>query len=155
MAIFQLFAAFLALGASHAAKPTPSKSSLNVGMLFVNTTQFLDTGAMDLMAMMSTDYIDLVHVPQPMKGQAVKMNIIWISENGGPVDTTAKVNLMMTASQPPPYETPTNNSTCRRLSKTPQNWTSCSFQVATPITNRRLLSAPSSARLQTTHPRLW
>ncbi len=110
MAIFHLFIAFLALGASKAAKPTPSKSSLNVGMLFVNTTQFLDAGAMDLMAMLSTDYIDLVHAPQPIKGQAVKMNILWISENGGPVDTTARVNLMMTASGFSPCGTPTDNS---------------------------------------------
>jgi hypothetical protein len=97
-----IFPALLALASvqattgAEAAEREPSKSALTVGMLFVAKTQFLDTGPMDILAVMSSDYVSMLHVPKRLKDMAIKMNLVWISETGEPVETTSKVKLEMT-----------------------------------------------------------
>jgi hypothetical protein len=79
------------------ASKQPSKSSLAVGILFVNATaQHLDTGPADLIAMMGKKYIGLFHTPKLLADQAVDLNLLWISEDGQPIETTSGAKISMT-----------------------------------------------------------
>jgi hypothetical protein len=90
--------ALCSLSASVSARE-PSKSKLTVGMLFVAPTQFLDTGPIDLISLMSKSYIGGIMAPQPIKAQAIDMDIHYISETGtGTMEMTANARLGMTVS---------------------------------------------------------
>jgi len=78
---------------------TPSKSTLNVGMMFVDMTQYLDTGPIDLLAMMGESYVSAFMLGGKIDEQKLKMNIYYISENGKtPIGTTAGLKILPTTS---------------------------------------------------------
>jgi hypothetical protein len=88
----------LLAGFSNAAK-TPSKSKLNVGMMFVDMTQYLDTGPIDLLAMMGESYVSMLLLNGKIDEQKLKMDMHYISENGKtPIITTAGVKILPTVS---------------------------------------------------------
>lgn len=80
---------------------TPSKSSLDVGMLFLakEGTEYLDTGGIDLLAMLTPEYQTLIGSSKQLQDQAVKMNVHYISETGTlPMPLTGNAKLVMTVS---------------------------------------------------------
>jgi hypothetical protein len=91
---------------SNAAK-TPSKSTLNVGMMFVDMTQYGDTGPADLFAMMGERYVSAFAVGGKIDAQKVKMEIYYLSEDGKtPIQTTAGLSVMPTVRRLKAFETP-------------------------------------------------
>jgi hypothetical protein len=75
----------------------PSKSTLNVGMMFVDMTQYLDTGPVDLLAMMGERYVSAFMLGGKIDSQKLKMEIYYLSDNGrDPIQTTAGLKIMPT-----------------------------------------------------------
>jgi hypothetical protein len=86
--------------ASNAAK-TPSKSTLSVGMMFVDMTQYLDTGPIDLLAMMGEHYVSAFMLGGKIDAQKLKIDIHYISESGkDPINTTAGLKILPTVLHP-------------------------------------------------------
>ena len=77
-----LVAVMLLLATKEVAAKPPSKSSLKVGMVFLakEGTEYLDTGGIDLLGMISPEYLKLVGAPKDIQAQAIKMDIKYISE---------------------------------------------------------------------------
>src|SRR4051812_44970540 len=85
------------LGGVSSTARTPSKSTLNVGMMFVDMTQYLDTGPIDLLAMMGEDYVSAFMLGGKIDSQKLKLKIYYISESGkDAVDTTAGLKIYPT-----------------------------------------------------------
>jgi hypothetical protein len=75
----------------------PSKSALEIGMVFVDMTQYLDTGPIDLLALMGERYILAFMVGGKIDSQKVKMNIHYISQNGkDPIQTAEGLSILPT-----------------------------------------------------------
>ena len=58
---------------------TPSKSTLNIGMMFVDMTQYLDTGPIDLLAMMGEGYVSTFLLGGKIEEQKLKVCKIFIT----------------------------------------------------------------------------
>ena len=60
-------------------------------------TEYLDTGGIDLLAMMTPEYLGLIGAPKGLHDKAVKMNIQYISSTGqDSMPLTANAKLVMT-----------------------------------------------------------
>jgi len=64
--------------------PQSSPSNLTVGVLLLSDegVQFLDVAPVDVLAMMTPEYLAAVGAPEPLLQKAVKMEICYISESG-------------------------------------------------------------------------
>jgi len=68
-------------------------------MMFVDMTQYLDTGPIDLLAMMGESYVSAFMLGGKIDEQKLKINIYYISENGKtPIGTTAGLKILPTTS---------------------------------------------------------
>src|ERR1700744_4324576 len=96
-----LFTAIGLLASISNAAKAPSKSKLSVGMMFVDMTQYLDTGPIDLLAMMGESYISTFQLGEKIDQQQLKMDIHYISEDGKtPIVTTAGLKVLPTVRFP-------------------------------------------------------
>jgi hypothetical protein len=102
MKLFFATASAASLLCATSAQRQPSKSKLSVGMLFVapEGTQYLDTGGIDMFALMSPSYVKMIGTTKEISDKAVNMDFHFISKTGNsPMNLTGDAKLVMSVSR--------------------------------------------------------